>query len=209
MDRKFGPGNLAKLLLGKFHHPREEERIFMFLDLKSSTTHAERLGHIRYSQLIQDCFHDLSVVTDQEAEIYQYVGDEAVICWELKKGLDKNNCVQAFFAFDGYLQTRANYYREKYGFVPEFKAGMNVGLVTVAEVGEIKREIAFHGDVLNTAARIQGKCNEFGKRILISEYLHEYLKNDSELKSESLGSAELRGRKGTVGIYSVALQFPS
>ncbi len=54
VSRKFGPGNLRRLLMGKYYHPRLENRIFLFLDLKSSTTHAERLGHNRYSSLIQD-----------------------------------------------------------------------------------------------------------------------------------------------------------
>jgi class 3 adenylate cyclase len=30
------------------------------------------------------------------------------------------------------------------------------------EVGDIRRDIAYHGDTLNTASRIQGLCNEFG-----------------------------------------------
>ena len=33
IDRKLGPGNLWKMIIGKFYHPREEERIFMFIDL--------------------------------------------------------------------------------------------------------------------------------------------------------------------------------
>lgn len=60
VSEKLGQGVLVNYLLGKYHRPREEVRIFMFLDLKSSTTIAERLGHIRYSQLIQDCFYDLT-----------------------------------------------------------------------------------------------------------------------------------------------------
>lgn len=49
---------------------------------------------------------------------------------------------------------------------PEFKAGLSLGLVTVAEVGELKTEFAYHGDVLNTAARIEGYCIEFNKPLL-------------------------------------------
>lgn len=79
INLKFGPGNLLNLLLGRFHKPRQDHRIFMFLDLKSSTTIAEKLGHIQYSQLLQDCFTDLTIVRDFKAEIYQYVGDEVVI----------------------------------------------------------------------------------------------------------------------------------
>ena len=56
-----GEGNLFKLLQGKFYTPNEEKRIFMFLDLQSSTELAERLGHIKYSKLVQDCFNDLGL----------------------------------------------------------------------------------------------------------------------------------------------------
>ncbi|MGB5850265.1 MAG: hypothetical protein WBH40_17380, partial [Ignavibacteriaceae bacterium] len=41
---KFGQGVLLNFILGKYHHPKEEKRIFMFIDLKSSTTYAEMLG---------------------------------------------------------------------------------------------------------------------------------------------------------------------
>ena len=45
LNLMLGVGNIAKLLVGKFYHPREEQRIFMFLDLQSSTQLAEKLGH--------------------------------------------------------------------------------------------------------------------------------------------------------------------
>jgi len=53
-----GGNNLWKILKGEFYTPHEENRIFMFLDLQSSTHHAEKLGHIKYSMFIQDCFDD-------------------------------------------------------------------------------------------------------------------------------------------------------
>lgn len=203
VDRKFGPGNLVKLLAGRYYEPRPEQRIFMFLDLRSSTTLAERLGHVQYSRLIQDCFRDLAVVLEDRAEVYQYVGDEAVLCWQTEPGLKDANCLRAFFRFDDQIRSRAEYYEAHYGEVPVFKAGGNIGEVTVAEVGEIKREIAFHGDVLNTAARIQARCNELGQRMLISEYLVDALGPTPGFVIERLGNVELRGRSETVDIFSV------
>ncbi|RKY17994.1 MAG: hypothetical protein DRQ55_14515 [Planctomycetota bacterium] len=202
-NRKFGPGNLWKIFLGKYHHPRVESRIFMFLDLQSSTTHAERLGHVRYSRLIQDCFRDLAVVLADHAEVYQYVGDEAVLCWETERGLSLGRCLRAFYRFDAELVSREQHYQREYGLVPVFKAGLNVGDVTVAEVGEIKREIAYHGDVLNTAARIQARCNELGKRVLISEDLKDALGDLPAFVFERLGTVALRGRGQTVDIFAV------
>lgn len=204
VDRKFGPGNLWKLIIGTYYHPKEEELIFMFLDLKASTTHAERLGHVRFSELIQDCFIDLSVVLDHQALVYQYVGDEVILYWDVDAGLRDVNCLRAYFRFVDLLKDRAGYYRGKYGLEPEFKAGLNLGSATVLEVGEIKREISYLGDVLNTAARIQGKCNDYGEQLLISGILKERfptVPEDFELKE--IGVVELRGREEAVAIFSV------
>lgn len=199
-----GENKLMLLLMGKFYTPREEERVFMFLDLQSSTQLAEKLGHIRYSKLIQDCFNDLGVVAENEAEIYQYVGDEVVLTWKLQEGLRKQNCLKAYYNFKQQLAQKQNYYEETYGALPFFKAGMNEGLVTVTEVGKYKKEIAYHGDAINTAARIQGKCNEFNQELLISENLKTKLALTG-YSFNKLGSVELRGKNKEVGIYAVTL----
>lgn len=64
---------------------------------------------------------------------------------------------------------------EYYGLVPEFKAGAHSGEVIAAEIGDLKKGIVFSGDVLNTAARIQGECNRLGRRLLVSRELMEQL----------------------------------
>jgi adenylate cyclase len=204
VNEKFGQGILLNFLLGKYHQPKEDERIFMFMDLKSSTTYAEKLGHMRYSQLVQDCFYDLTdIVTDYDASIYQYVGDEVVLSWNIEKGIQHGNCANAFFAYDDYLQKRKEYYLNKYGLVPEFKAGMNMGNVIVAEVGEIKKELAYHGDVLNTASRIQEQCNEFQRKLLISQQLKAQCEKESTLSFESIGNVLLKGKTKSVDIFAV------
>ena len=202
LNLMLGQGNFGKLLTGKFYRPREEQRIFMFLDLQSSTQLAEQLGHIDYSSLIQDCFNDLGVVVEDGAEIYQYVGDEAVLTWKLKEGLSNESFVRAFFRFKEQIQSKANYYQQTYGVVPFFKAGIHAGTVTVTEIGKFKKEIAYHGDPINTAARIQGKCNELGADLLISQTLEKHVKNDA-LDVHSVGSLLLRGKKKEMDLFSV------
>lgn len=204
VDQKFGPGVLWNMLLGKYHHPQEEQRIFMFLDLKSSTTIAEELGHLRFSRFIQDCFYDLNEIVPQfKAEIYQYVGDEAVLTWDKQHGFTNNNCLEIYFAFRHQLLAKKDYYLEQYGVVPEFKAGLHHGKVMVAEVGVVKKEIAFHGDVLNTAARIQGQCNEYQQYLLISKDLLQQLNIGSHLNSTFIGAIPLKGKMIDVPIYGI------
>ncbi len=203
VDLKFGPGNLWKMLKGTYYHPVEEERVLMFLDMRSSTAIAEELGHIKYSRLVQDCFKDISVIADHKGNVYQYVGDEAVLTWEGQIAFDDNNCVNAYFAFCDQLESRRAHYIANYGLVPEFKAGMNVGQVTAAEVGDIKREIAFHGDTINTAARIQGMCNDLGHEFLASKSVIERLADSTSHLMDPVGELALKGKVAIVEVHAI------
>lgn len=204
MNTKFGPGILIPMLLGKFRKPRIEKRIFLFMDLKDSTAYAENLGNLKYSQFIQDCFQDVNkVIPPFNAEIYQYVGDEAVLTWRSEEGLRNNNCIKFFFAFHRRLQMRKDHYINKYGLLPEFKAGANIGEITVAEVGDFKREIAYHGDTINTAARIEGVCNTYGRSFLISEKLKNEIETNGLFTFNFIDTIKLRGKENEISLYGV------
>ena len=206
VNRKYGPGILIPLLLGKYRNPREEERIFMFMDLKSSTSLAEKLGHLKYSSFIRDSFMDINLVLlPFNAEVYQYVGDQIVVTWRVSDGLKDFSCINFFFACEKQFLDRAHHYTKQYGFLPHFKAGLHMGKVTVVEIGDIKRDIAYHGDTLNTAARIQSVCNEYNRKFLISEFLLEKIDLNPNLRMESLGMIQLKGKTTMVGIASVDL----
>lgn len=203
VNKKFGPGILWNLFLGKYHRPKEEERIFMFLDLTSSTTMAEKLGHVKYSRLLQDCFQDLSdILLDYQAHIYQFVGDEAVLTWTMQSGLNNGNCIRIYYAFNHQLESREQHYLDQYDHFPKFKASLNIGKVSVAEVGDIKSEIAYHGDVLNTGARILEQCNLHQKGLLISGALETKL-NNPKMNTQFMSKIQLRGKKEEVQIFSV------
>lgn len=202
MNLMLGRGNIMKIISGKFYKPQEEERIFMFLDLQASTTIAEKIGHLKFSQLLQDCFNDLAITENFNAQIYQYVGDEAVLTWPME-GLRKDNCLKAFFAFHHLIESKSTYYQERYGEIPFFKAGVHLGKVTASEVGKYKREIAYHGDTLNTTSRIQGLCNDLDQSLLISKELHQRLAVDSNLQFRSMGTHHLKGKENEVELWGV------
>jgi adenylate cyclase len=203
IDRKLGPGNLWKVLSGKFFKPREEERIFMFIDMRGSTTIAEKLGHLEFSKLIRDVFRDFSIVDRYRTDIYQYVGDEVVVSWSPKNGFKNDNFLKAFFAFSNLLKNKSEYYQKNYGMDPYFKAGANFGPVIITEVGDIKREITYHGDTLNTAARIQGMCNDLEAQMLIPESVYELVKDTAGFQIDDVGCIALKGKQKEVRLYRV------
>ena len=179
-------------------------RIFLFLDLKGSTTIAEKLGHNTYSQLLRNCYHDLTeIVIKYKADIYQYIGDEVVLSWKTKDAFQTLNCIKLYFAYDNKLKEHKEFYMKHYHTLPEFKGGMDMGVVTVAEIGDIKREIAYHGDVLNTASRIQEQCKVLDKNLLISENLEKELIDLNGFEKEFIGEVTLRGKEKNVKLYSL------
>lgn len=204
VSRKLGPGVLWNWITGKYYKPREEELIFMFLDLKNSTTLAEKLGNIRFSELVQDFFKDLTdPLKETRGKVSHYIGDEAVLYWSPVSGLREANCVRCFYFMRQAIESRAAHYREKYGIIPEFKAGVHLGLVVATEVGDVKSEIVFHGDVLNTTARITGLCSELDSDLLISGELSRRLDLPGGLTQVSHGLRLLKGKEHEVEVFAI------
>lgn len=205
INQHLGHNTLFHFLIGKYRKPKEDDRIFLFLDLDNSTTLAERMGHYNYSSLIQDCFKDLTqLILTYQAEVYQYVGDQVVLHWK-NTPENKSNLIALFFDFEAVLTKRRNYYYEKYQEQPSFKAGADVGLVMVSEVGEIKKMIAYHGDVLNVAARIESLCNTVGKKFLVSQhFFDEEFSTTRNISIDYVDSRILKGKKKRLNIYSIS-----
>lgn len=205
ISENLGQGVFYNYLTGKYHRPVAEQRIFMFLDMKSSTTFAEKLGHVRYFEMLKAYYADLSdPIITHGGEIYQYVGDEIVVSWTMEQGLRDNNCIRCFLAMKAALGRQSRKYQDTYGLVPTFKAGLHAGTVTTGEIGVIKKDIIFTGDVLNTAARIQGLCNTHGVDILVSGQLADRLGRDAAFELRELGRSALRGRDEDVVLYTLA-----
>jgi adenylate cyclase len=210
INHLLGEGVLWKFLQGKYHQPREEERIFMFLDMKSSTTIAEQLGHVRFYTLLNELFHEISQpVLKTKAEIYQYIGDEVVLTWQVEDGLENSNCLNTFFLFRDSLLRNGERYFKNFGVKPEFKAGLHFGKVISAQIGDLKREIVYNGDVLNTASRIQDECNKYQRDCLVSGKLMNRLKQRNGFQWERMDTVTLRGKETEVELFSVANVHPA
>jgi adenylate cyclase len=200
-----GQGVLKNFFMGKYHTPLIEDRIFMFLDMKSSTTIAEKLGHLKYYQLLNDYYADLTkAILETSGEIYQYVGDEVVVSWLADRGITNLSCIDCYFLCKKIINKNSKAYYSKYNVVPDFKVGIHVGSITAGEIGVIKKEIVFTGDILNTTSRIQGECNKYTVDNLISEDLKLLLPSDHHYTIREIGSFKLRGKKNEIKLLTVS-----
>jgi len=204
LNDQFGSG-AQSFLLGRYFKPKQELRIFMFLDMRSSTAIAEEIGDTRYFQLLNEVYADITdPVIYSEGDIYQYVGDEISVSWQLHKGVKGQRCLKCFFAIRDKLKQRAEHYRKRYGFAPVFKAGFHYGQVTTGEIGLVKKQIIFSGDAVNTAAHIQAACNEHGVDILLSkDLLDVLLLSPDRWNTRSVGEVPLKGKRRTVSLCTV------
>ena len=205
INDKYGPGNLRSFFMGRYFRPQREKHIFMFLDLRSSTYIAQVLGEQLYFNFIKDVIRDATpVILKHKGRIYQYVGDEITVSWWMNQGLNKLNCIRCPMEVRKVFNHRSSYYTATYGVVPDFKAGLHCGPVMVGEIGVVKRDIAFSGEVVGTAARIQSRCNHLEVNLLISHDLKELLAwEGSKLIPEHKGDLLIKGKMVNLPLYTV------
>lgn len=59
-------------------------------------------------------------------------------------------------------------------------------------LGKYKKEVASHGQIANTAARIQVKCNDLDQELLLFDHLMHQLDNSTGFDFEKQGGIALR-----------------
>lgn len=204
INEKYSPGVFLEIMTGRYIRPKVENRIIMFMDLKDSTPIAEKLGHSVYFEFIREFIYLISLaIIEFEGIIYQYVGDEVVCSW---KNTEKNTvkCLNAVIQSRKNIQRKSTYFKRKYGIVPEFRVGINVGEVTVGEIGVLKKDLAMSGDTMNTTARIRSACNELNHHFIVSKDFVDA----SGLKgwqTESLGLVDLKGKDQSIELFSLKI----
>jgi len=202
--RMLGQNALLNFFTGRYHKPVEEERIFMFLDLSSSTQIAEKIGHLKFYVFLNEFFYDITdAILEAEGEIYKYVGDEIIVSWRVIDGIKDSRCIKSFFEIQKSIDRKKDKYLDKFGYIPHFRAGIHCGPVIVGEMGDYKREIAFLGDTVNTTARIQEACKEYKSDLIVSSEFLKKLSLDSNYKVKRIGEIRLKGKEIAVELFGI------
>jgi class 3 adenylate cyclase len=195
---------LLSVMLGRYRRPRREERVLLFLDLVGSTSLAESMGEVRVQELLTRFFFDIDdVIRAHGGEVHAYVGDEVIVTWRVTAALPAERCIDCFFAIEDRIAEQADSYRREFGLVPSFRGGLHAGLVAISECGNSRRQIAFFGDAVNVAARLQEHCKEAGRPLLVSGDLVRLATPNADLAVEPLGLTPLRGRAALIDVFAV------
>lgn len=204
VNRLLGRRMLLRLILGRYHRPREEVRVFLLIDVRGSTQIAETLGNLRYHEFLRRFISDVTAsVIRYRGEVHRYVGDEVILTWTAEEGLRDARCVMAVLAISDTLEAAHGEYEAEFGVVPRFWAGLHVGPVVAGEIGTVKQEITFLGDTLNTAARIEGAAKHLQRQFLATAEIVSALDLPEDIAAESLGPIELRGVEESVEVFAM------
>lgn len=204
VNRLLGRGVMVRLILGRYHRPREEIRIFLLVDLRGSTQITEQLGNLRYHGFLKRFISDVtSSAMRYGGEVHRYVGDEVILTWAEDKGLNDAACVESVFAMVDAFEAGRDEYMDDFGFVPRIWASLHIGPVVTGEIGYFKHEIAYLGDTLNAAARIEQACRRFQRSFLASAEMKAALDLPSGVEAESLGSVELKGVESPMELFAI------
>jgi len=204
MGGLLGFGTLKNLLTGRYVLPRRERRLLLLIDMKDSTGLAERLGAIRFHELLNDFFRDVTdAALECDAEIHKYVGDEAILTWLDGPALDDGHCLDCPFVARDVIDARRQHYVQRFGAAPSFRAALHFGEIVAGEIGDLRREIAFVGDTLNVAARLLEATKSLDRDILVSEDALSRSTLPAGLVAEKLPMLTVRGRLAPLDIFAL------
>jgi len=96
-------------------------------------------------------------------------------------------------------------YRSRFGLVPAFRAALHIGTVAAGEIGQQRREIAYVGDTLNTAARLLDAARDGGRDIVASQALLQRLSLPDGIIVEPLAPADAAGKREKVPLAALSL----
>jgi adenylate cyclase len=201
-----GQRTLIAYMTGRYHRPRREERVVVFLDLRGSTGLAERLGDRDFHRFLNRVFTDLAdPVAEAAGEIYRYIGDEIIITWPIGKGGEAAAALACLFEIETTLRRFHARYQAEFGEAPRLRGALHAGLVIIGEMGATKREIVMLGDTMNTAARIVESCRSAGRDFIASATaLQAAAPLPPQLCVEGLGPMPLRGKEAAVELFALS-----
>lgn len=204
MARKLGVENMIAFITGKYRTPKKESRIFMFIRIEGIEEMIRKSGDLAFHNFLNDFIHNISeVIMLHKGNIVHYMDDQIVLSWTIQAGIENANCIRTYFEICQEIKEGFEYYYTQYGVLPRPKCALHSGIAIRAEIGEIKSEIAYFGDVLNTTSRILFEGKKINEDIVLSEKVEQLVKIPVYYRKKAVESFTPRGKKQSIQLYSL------
>ena len=192
---------LGRAILGRYLHPRRESRGILFMDMKGSTTIIEDIGDKAFLRFLNEVLFEINgIILEYRGEIYRYVGDEFIVSWSEETVQESLGCV---VAIQKALRAKQEHFTRRFGHTPTFRYGLHFGEIMVGELGDLRTEIAFIGDAINTTKRIEDVCRHFKFNVLASAAYLERVSFPEDTRTIPVEAIRLRGKSTPMQLYGV------
>lgn len=179
----------------------------LFADIRGFTSLSYKLPPEQLIQQLNRYFDAMvGVIIRAGGTVDKFIGDAVMA--EFGFPISRGEAQDAIAAVRAALEMRRSLanLRQQFiseGLVPFFNGiGISFGDVIAGDLGSLqRREYGVIGDTVNTASRVEGMTKQFWTDILITESLYELVKDQVEVVY--VGEHALRGRDGTIKLYSV------
>ena len=179
--------------------PQSTTATVLFCDIERFTAISEKIQPGEIVNLLNAYFSDMVEIIEKHGGIItQFQGDAILAVFNVPVP-DPDHAVNAIHAA---REMQQRLHQTSYaGLSLRNRIGINTGPLVAGNVGAEKRmNYTVHGDAVNTAARLEQLNKEFETRILISD---ETRKQAGLEEMKFVATANLRGKDGTVDIYTI------
>ncbi len=206
-----GAQTFVNLMLGRYYRPVREEKVFLLVDVVGSTAFAEQHGDLRAQEWLGTIFAAMAEpIRRHRGAVDDYIGDLAMVSWPLARGIENARCIRCLADICATLHKERERWVRDFGEPPRVRAALHAGTIVTAEIGVDRHKIAYFGDTLNVAARLEGLCKELGEDVLISASLLDLIPALPEgIAAVPLGDHALKGRDQALAVAALRLPLAS
>jgi len=176
----------------------------LFSDVTDSTSMSEQLSPYDLLYLLNRYFVQVGDIIERNGGfIDRFIGDGVMAIFGIEDQPNGplhavNTALQILAAAD---QVKP-YFAAMYDVEFDIRIGLHYGEAVIGSLGSIGHErVTAIGEVPNVASRIEAANKEVGTRLLISQALHEIIKDDVEVAD--FVRVLLRGTKDRITLYEV------
>lgn len=196
ISRKIGQGMLLNYISGRYFDPVVEKRFIMFVRMANSDQLTDNTSDIAYHELLKEYYYDITEpIITHEGIIYEYYDDTVVISWSQKRGTRNSNVIRCFFEIREAIERNKEKFVDRFGIAPLVNGALHFGEVVRSEIGDIKTQVVFHGDIMNATARLLGYTIDNKRTFMVSGEALSQIELPILYEAEEGGFVRLRGKQ--------------